>query len=311
MLSASANSDVCCRYSSRLPFSRVDVVLRRRGHELLQVLDPALGLDRPLRVERIQIARLVQQRVEQLGDGTVLGGLGLERLHRVHEARERVARRLRQTGHLTPRRFPHVDPEVVRVPEHARHRGLSDATLGRVRDPREGRRVPRVDEERQVRDRVLDLRPLVELRAADHLVGDAGAREHLVEHPRLRVRAVEDGDLGAGHALVHEPLDLGRDPARLGVLVGHLPHAHRVAVPQVRPQVLGHLPAVVGDQRVRGVQDRLRGAVVLLQLDDVRVRVVLFELQDVPDVRRPEAVDRLWVTSPPAMKLCVSSTLMS
>ena len=57
--------------------------------------------------------------------------------------------------------------------------------------------------------------------------------------------------------------------------------------------MLGHLPAVVGDHRVRGVQDRLRRAVVLLQLDDVGVGIVVGEVEDVLDVRAAEAVDRV------------------
>ena len=177
--------------------------------------------------------------------------------------------------------------------DHARQRRLPDAPPRRVGDPRERRRVLRVDQEREVLDRVLDLRPLVELRPADHLVGDPGPHEHVLEHPRLRVGPVEDGDLVARDALVHEPLDLRRHPPRLGELVRHLAHADLVPLPHVRPQVLGHLAAVVRDHRVRGVQDRLRGAVVLLQLHDVRVRVIVLELENVPDVRAAEPVDRV------------------
>ena len=58
------------------------------------------------------------------------------------------------------------------------------------------------DEQAQVGDRVLDLGPLVELRPADHLVGDVEADEGVLEHPALRVGPVEDGDLGARDVLV-------------------------------------------------------------------------------------------------------------
>ena len=151
----------------------------------------------------------------------------------------------------------------------------------------------RVDEEGQVRDRVLDLRPLVELRAADHLVADLRAHEHVLEHPRLRVRPVEDGDLGPRDALVDEPLDLRGDVARLGVLVGQLAHLDRVALADVGPQRLGLPPAVVGHDRVGRAEDRLRRAVVLLELHDVRVGIVVLEVEDVADVGAAEAVDRV------------------
>ena len=89
------------------------------------------------------------------------------------------------------------DPDRVGVREHARQRRLPDPAPRRVGDPRERPAVLRVDQEGQVGDRVLDLRALVELRAADDLVADLRAHEHVLEHPRLRVGPVEDRDLRA------------------------------------------------------------------------------------------------------------------
>ncbi len=62
---------------------------------------------------------------------------------------------------------------------------------------------------------------------------------------------------------------------------------------RVGPQVLGAAGLVAFDDRVGGGEDRLRGAVVLLQQDRRRVRVVLLELEDVADGRTAEGVDRL------------------
>jgi len=59
--------------------------------------------------------------------------------------------------------------------------------------------------------------------------------------------------------------------------------------------VLGLLRPVVGDERVGGVEDRLRGAVVLLELDHLRVGVVFLEVENVPDVGASELVDRLGI----------------
>ena len=86
---------------------------------------------------------------------------------------------------------------------------------------------------------------------------------------------------------------LSGDPLRLvHLIVGVIPH-DRVPITPIGPQLLGLAAQVVGDDRVGGVEDRLRRPVVLLQHDDGDVRKGVLELEDVPHVRTPEAVDRL------------------
>jgi hypothetical protein len=119
------------------------------------------------------------------------------------------------------------------VGDDPRQRGLPDPAPRRVGHAGEGDDVLRVAEDRQVGDRVLDLRPLVELRAADDLVADLAAHERVLEHPRLRVRPVEAGDLGRGDALVDHPLDLPDDVRGLGVLVVELADLHGIALAEV------------------------------------------------------------------------------
>ena len=72
---------------------------------------------------------------------------------------------------------------------------------------------------------------------------------------------------------------------------------HRLAAARVRPQALGLLAAIVGDHPVGGVEDRLGGAVVLLQLDHRRLGEVALELEDVADVGMPEAIDGLEIVA--------------
>ena len=81
------------------------------------------------------------------------------------------------------------------------------------------------------------------------------------------------------------------------MLVVELADLDRVALPDLRPQRLGLLPAVVADHRVGGIEDRLRRAVVLLELDDVGVGERVLELEDVRDVGAPEPVDRLGIVA--------------
>ena len=67
----------------------------------------------------------------------------------------------------------------------------------------------------------------------------------------------------------------------------------RVPFARVGPEILRDPADVVHDHRVRGVEDRLGRAVVLLERCDRRVGECLFEFQEVPDVCAPPAVDRL------------------
>ena len=176
--------------------------------------------------------------------------------------------------------------------------GLADAAARRVDDPREGDLVGGVDQQAEVGDRVLDLRPLVELGPADHLVGQLEADQRVLEHPAHRVGPVEDGDVLAPHPLLlAEPLDLPRHPARLLVLVGELAQLQRLAAGELGPEPLRPPFAVALDDRVGGGEDRLGRAVVLLELDHVGLGEVALEVEDVADVGVAEAVDRLIVVA--------------
>ena len=167
-------------------------------HELLEVLDPALRLDRPLGLERLEVAGLVQHLLEQLADGRAAVRALLQPLHRRHEAVERLARRRAERGDVVGLARPRPTPGCPSCP-----RGRARATATSARARACGELAIRVNAPascgltRNVRyvDRVLDLGAVVELRAADHLVADLRPHEHVLEHPRLRVGPVEDGDL--------------------------------------------------------------------------------------------------------------------
>ena len=176
-----------------------------------------------------------------------------------------------------------------------RQRGLSETAPGRVGHALEADHVKRVGDPPEIGDRVLDLRTLVELGAADHLVGELAPHERVLDHPGHGIGAVEDRDLRTRGTLVYQPLDLPHDEARLGVLVLEAVHPDRAALALLAPQALGDATAVVGDHGVGGREDRLRGAVVLLQLHHPRVGEVVGELEDVRYVGSPETVYRLAV----------------
>jgi hypothetical protein len=141
--------------------------------------------------------------------------------------------------------------------------------------------------------RANDASPLVEPRAADHLIGDLLPDQDILENPRLSVRAIEDADLGTRIALLRERCDLRGDEACFRVLVLDLDDAHRLTLPQLAPKVLRLPLAVVRNDCIRRAQDRVRGAVVLLERDHTGAAEVALELEDVADVRSAEGVDRL------------------
>ena len=165
--------------------------------------------------------------------------------------------------------------------------------------------VDRVDHGPQVGDGVLDLAPVVEPGAADHLVGDVGPHELLFQHPALGVGAVEDGDVAplqpsSGRAGADDGLgravqagDLAGDPLGLVDLVVGVVADDRVARALVGPQLLGLAGDVVGDDGVGGVEDGLRRPVVLLEQHHRRVGEGVLELDDVAHVGAAEGVDRL------------------
>ena len=176
--------------------------------------------------------------------------------------------------------------------------GVADAPARGVDDAREADLVGRVDEQVQVGDRVLDLGPLVELGAADHLVGQLVADEDVLQHPAVGVGPVEDRDLVAFDLpLVDQLLDLAGDVARLAVLVVELGDGDLLALPRVGPEVLLAVRPVVGDQPVCGRENGLRRAVVLLELDHLGLGEVLLELEDVAVVGPAKAEDRLRIVT--------------
>ena len=118
--------------------------------------------------------------------------------------------------------------------------------------------------------------------------------EHFLEDTGLGVGPVEHRHLARrGLARVGEPVHLlGHERGLVVLVVGHVADDRRTR-PRVRPQVLRLAALVHRDHRVGRGQDVLGGAVILLQQDDLRVRVVLLELLDVADGGAAESVDGL------------------
>ena len=144
----SEKSEICCRNSERLGVLGGRLVLERDAAELEQVLDAALRLDRPLGLERLQVAAPVEHLLQELGHGKLerAGHQGLEQPVHALDRLERARRRRRPARRgRAPRRGR--CPARPRRPAGARSRrrrchGAACWRCARARRRRTGCRSP-------------------------------------------------------------------------------------------------------------------------------------------------------------------------
>ena len=171
---------------------------------------------------------------------------------------------------------------------------MADAARRHIDDPQQTDAVERVVDQTEVGDHVFDLATLVEARTADQPVGKALRHQLLLNYARLGVGAVHDRDVaGRSPILPQQAFDLLDHLMRLVLLVVADEQRDRLALAVLGPQRLVLAAAVHPNDSLSAVQDRLRGAVVLLQQDDSGAGVVALEVQDVAHVGGPPRVDRL------------------
>ena len=191
-------------------------------------------------------------------------------------------------------RLEEGDPVGARPRVDLAHRAVADAALRHVENPLDIDLVGQVRDHAQIGQRFLDLAAVVELGAADHLVGDAHPHEVFLEHPALRIGAIEDRRVApaVGPAVVQARQLVGHPLRLVALLVGEVAHDGR-AGSLIGPQLLRLATRVVRDDGVRGIEDGLRRPVVLLEEDDARVGERLLELEDVANVGTTKLIYRL------------------
>jgi hypothetical protein len=111
--------------------------------------------------------------------------------------------------------------------------------------------------------------------------------------PGLGVRPVEDGDVPVVDALAAQAAHELGDEARFFVLVPGPVDGRLVALAVLRPEALVLPGLVVGDDVGGDLEDALGRAIVLLERDHPAIRVVLLEVEDVPEVSTSPPVHRL------------------
>ncbi len=182
---------------------------------------------------------------------------------------------------------------------------VAQAALGRVDDAFEGEIVGGLGDDAQIGERVADLGALVEAEAADDAIGHADRDEAVLELAGLVLRADEDRGLVDAEAAALEPFDLLADAAGFLGAVPDAEHLDLLALGFLGPQRLAEAAGVVGDHARCGGEDVGRAAVILLEPDHLGAGEILFELEDVLDLRAAPRIDRLVVVADAAQVLAL------
>ena len=178
---------------------------------------------------------------------------------------------------------------------HLFQRLVAQAALGRVEDPLERQIVRRLVDDAQVRECIADFGALVEAKTPDDAIGHADGDEPVLELARLELGAHQDRGPVQADPAPRQAFQLLADPPRLFRAIPDAKHAHLLARIDLGPQRLAESVAVRRDQPRGRAQDVRGGAVVLLEPDDPRAGKILFEAQDIGDLRPAPRIDRLVV----------------
>ena len=270
--------------------------LVHNAQKLLDVLDAPARLVGALVLQGANEAGLVDDHLHDLAQIAPVGGAVLDDLdelpHGIAGGGADVRIDHRQLGRREKR---HVHLAAVLV--DALDGGLADAAARHVDDALGRDVVGRVHHQREIGHYVADLGAIEEARAPDDAVGHAGAQQHIFEHARLGVGAVEHGHVVVGGTLTAAPVDLPGDPAALVALVGGQIHRDLLPVARVREQALLLAVLVVRDDGVGRRQDIAHAAIVLLELHHLGLGVVALEFQDVAQVGAAPRIDGLVVVA--------------
>ena len=142
---------------------------------------------------------------------------------------------------------------------------------------------------------MLDFSPLEKSQAAIHPVRDASRKEGMLEHTRLRIRAIEDGHVVAQPALGNQAAGLLDQPLCFLTIAHRLENPYRLAGTGVGPEFLAQAAAVATDQLIGAFENVGMRAVVLLELDQIGHAKLMLEGRHIAHVCPPKCIDRLVV----------------
>ena len=177
------------------------------------------------------------------------------------------------------------------------NRRIADGTLGHVDDAAHGNIIRRVNHHAQIRQNILNLFAVVEPEAAVDSVFDAGAHKRFFHHTGLRIGSVKHRKARSILALHFKASDLLADPRGFFAFILRAIQADLLARVLLGPQCLVLAVFVQGNHLIGSVQNIGAGTVILLELNDLGVREILFKIQNIADIRAAPAVDGLVVVA--------------
>lgn len=182
-------------------------------------------------------------------------------------------------------------------------KGVGNAAAGDIDDPEEGFLIERIGNGPEVGEEIFDLAALGKFEAAKDFIGDAshpfplflpgGLEEGRFKGAGEGVGAVEDRHVAPAKPLFMEADEALDDGLRFVEVGRSVENLDEIGLFGGAPEVFIVAVFVVADDRIGSFEDRGRGAVILLEFDDV----IGFEIEDVFHFSAAPAVDRLIVVA--------------
>ena len=174
--------------------------------------------------------------------------------------------------------------------------GIPDSSCRIVDDTLESLFIVRIHRQTEIGHHILHFFPLIKRESSINTVRYAALAQCLLKNTALCIRTVKDGKIMIG---------ISRLGMQLRNLVGHdfsffhvaisCKHADRFPLVFLGEHLLLNLVAVFGNQAVRRIHDGLRGAVILLQLEQPCIFVCTGKIQDIINVGSTERIDTLGI----------------
>ena len=144
---------------------------------------------------------------------------------------------------------------------------------------------------------MFDFGPLKKAQAAIHLVRQPGAKQRGLDHPALRVAAVQHRNFVPRQTVAHQLAHFIHHPLGLRKVAGGLKHPHWLTRALRGAQVFAQAAAVVADQLIGAVQNVAAAAVVFLQLDLVAHAELAYKVGHIAHARAAKGVNALVVVA--------------
>ena len=192
------------------------------AQEFLDVLGAALGLHRAFAAVGLNEPRTLHDGFDHVFELTIHTAAAT---HDIDEIGQTVANLGREHSRLGASEFARLEKRAaIGSGQHLDllDRRGADAATRRVDHALDAHLVGRVHHHLEIGHHIAHLGAVEEPRAAHDLVRHTRAQEHIFQDTRLRVGAIEHGDVVVRRAAVMELVDLRSDPAALIALVACL-----------------------------------------------------------------------------------------